>query len=241
MTRSAGAAKRAAGALTALAGLVLIAGAQAAQQNPPAPACDPATVPAVRFDGLPERIPFGKTEEYGIADDLAAPNRVLGPVALNVINQGKSIYKDRTTVRGDDLYLLTLYIFGGHASVELEYTERSPEAQLCVRKLGRRVVGFKDGKRFQGWVEVAGRPRPRHSFPAGASLSFVFTDRFSYGTPYRLCWQRLSGRDRHCRRQRTGVERKPSSLFAPAPPPGSWQANWRVGGRIVTAWRFRVG
>jgi hypothetical protein len=225
--------------LTGIAGSAPAAQAQGAQ---PLPDCDPAVPPAVVFAGLPDRIPYGRTEEYGFIRNPASDRKVPHPVVLDVIDEGQSIYKDTTRSRGDDLYVLTLYVFGSPVRVNLQFTEVAPDGSSCHRILAKRVSGMRDGKRFEAWVERAGSRRPAHAFPPGAGLSFVFTDRFSWGTPYRLCWHRPNGSKRKCRPHRTGQQaRRPDSLFATAPKQrGPWIATWRTGGLIVATWRFRV-
>jgi hypothetical protein len=225
------------GVLSGLAGGAPAAHAQGDQP----PACDPAVPPALQFASLPDRIPFGRTEEYGFVGSPASDRSVPEHVVLSVFAQGRRIYRDVTSERGDDLYLLTLYIYGGGARVNLTFTEVAPDGSPCRRELNKQVRGFRDGRRFEAWVERAGSRRRAHSFPPRAGLSFVFKDRFSYETPYRLCWHRPNGGDRKCRRHRTGEARRPDSLFASAPAePGRWIAVWRTGGVIVATWAFRI-
>jgi hypothetical protein len=222
---------------------VLAAAAPAAyaQVEPPAPACDPNVTPALQFAGLPDRIPFGRVEEYGFVRHPESDRRVPEPVVLTVFDEGESIYQDTTRGRGDDLYLLTLYVFGHGVRVNLKFVEVAPDGSSCQRELNKFVRGFRDGKRFEAWVERAGSRRPAHSFPAGAGLSFVFKDRFAPDTPYRVCWRRPNGAGGRCRPHRTGEPRHPDSLFASAPPqPGRWVATWRTGGLIVATWTFTI-
>jgi hypothetical protein len=227
--------------LAALTGIVGGVPAAQAQDVQPLPACDPAVPSALVFAGLPDRIPYGRTEEYGFVRNPASDRKVPEPVVLNVFEAEESIYRDTTRSRGDDLYLLTLYVFGSPVRVNLQFTEVAPDGSRCQRVLEKLVRGMREGKRFKAWVEQAGRRRPARAFPPGVGLSFVFTDRFSRGTPYRLCWHRLNGDKRRCRPHRTGEARRPDSLFATAPTQrGPWIATWRTGGLIVATWRFRV-
>jgi hypothetical protein len=228
--------------LAALTGIAGAAPAAHAQNEQALPACDPAVPSGLVFAGLPDRIPYGLTEEYGFVRNPASDRKVPYPVVLNVFEAGTSIYGDTTRSRGDDLYLLTLYVFGSPARVHLQFTEVAPDGSSCHRVVEKRVRGRRDGERFEAWVERAGSRRPARAFPPGVGLSFVFTDRFSWGTPYRLCWHRLNGSRRSCRPHRTGDEaRRPDSLFATAPTQqGPWIATWRTGGLIVATWRFRI-
>lgn len=224
-----------------LSGLVADAPAAYGQGEQPAPGCDPAATPALQFAGLPDRIPYGRTEEYGFLRNPASAQRVPEPVVLTVFVDGENIYQDTTRERGDDLYLLTLYIYGHAARINLTFVEVAPDGSSCQRVLNKVIRGFRDGSRFEAWVERAGSRRPAHRFPRGAGLSFVFKDRFAADTPYRVCWRRPNGGGGKCRRHRAGEARRPDSLFAPAPAqPGRWVATWRTGGLIVATWTFDI-
>lgn len=228
--------------VAALSGIAGGVPAAQARNGQPAPACDPAVPSALMFAGLPDRIPYGLTNEYGFVGNPASDRKVPEPVVLNVFEAGESIYSDTSRSRGDDVYLLTVYIFGPPVRVSLQFTEVAPDGSSCQRVLEKRVRGMRDGKRFEARVERAGSRRPARAFPPGVGLSFVFTDRFSWGTPYRLCWHRLNGSKRRCRPHRTDEQaRRPDSLFATAPTQrGPWIATWRTGGLIVATWRFWI-
>jgi hypothetical protein len=228
--------------VAALSGLAALPPAAHAQGDQPVPACDPAVPSALQFEGLPERIPYGRWEEYGFIRNPASDRKVPEPVALTLFDAGRKIFGDTTRSRGDDLYLLVVYIEGSAGlRVNLTFTEIAPDGSSCRRVLNKQVRGFRDGKRFEAWVERAGSHRPAHVFPPGIGLSFVFKDRFSYETPYRLCWHRPNGGKRKCRPHRTGEARRPDTLFASAPrQPGPWTATWRTGGLIVATWTFKV-
>jgi hypothetical protein len=230
-------------AAAAVAVLGVSAPTAAAQtaQNPPA--CESATPPAVQFVRLPDRIPYGQLVVYGFETNAASTSNVYSLVELSVFDDlGERLYRDSTHLRGYDLYNVRIYVAAKFIRIRMRYSEGALDGSTCLRTVEKKVVGFRDGPRYDNFVSRAGSQRRSHSFPVGAPLSFVFTDRFSIDNPYRLCWQPLGKRgERTCRKHRSGEARKPDTLLARAPlERGRWIATWRSGGLIVASWTFTI-
>src|SRR5205807_9557617 len=68
---------------------------------------------------------------------------------------------------------------------------------------------------------------PGHRFVVGDGLYLNFRDAASYGTPYRVCWQRTDGVGLRCWSRRTSATSHLGRIFTPAP--------GRVG-RFVVRW-----
>ena len=229
-------------AVVAAAAAVLAVSAPAAAAQDP-PACDPATPPGVQFVRLPDRIPYGQLVVYGFETNAASTSNVYSLVDLTLFDDvGERFYRDSTHLRGNDLYNLRIYVWAKFIRARLRFFEAALDGSTCQRTVEKKVFGFREGPRYDNFVSRAGSQRPSHSFPVGAPLSFVFTDRFAYDIPYRLCWQPFGKRgERKCRKHRSGEARKPDTLLARAPlDRGRWIATWRTGGLIVAAWPFTI-
>ena len=96
---------------------------------------------------------------------------------------------------------------------------------------------------YRGYVSV-GRG-PTHSGVQGNAWNLVFRERRPGRVRYSVCVGHLDRpRVRRCYRRRTSASGRSSVLAAlfvnDAGGTGRWRVRWRVGGRSVAVWSFRV-
>jgi hypothetical protein len=96
---------------------------------------------------------------------------------------------------------------------------------------------------YRGFVDVL-NGQPTREASQGAGWRTVFRERVPGRLRYTVCLRNLDNRVGNCWRGRTGTRGR-SRIFVALfvndqGGPGRWRARWKVAGRVVATWRFRV-
>jgi hypothetical protein len=86
--------------------------------------------------------------------------------------------------------------------------------------------------------------QPTREASQGAGWRTIFRERVPGRVRYTVCLRNLDNRVGKCWRGRTGTRGR-SRIFVALfvndqGGPGRWRARWKVAGRVVATWRFRV-
>jgi hypothetical protein len=116
---------------------VLGSSASAAAAVPP---CDPATRPALRFEGLPGRVVLGHEEVFGVEDAFATDAQVVGSVRVTMLSPGgKVFFRDSTRQRGAGIFFVALELGDRYARIHASFTEEKVDGERCQRTLKKTV------------------------------------------------------------------------------------------------------
>lgn len=100
-----------------------------------------------------------------------------------------------------------------------------------------------DAAPYRGFVDVL-NGQPTREASQGAGWRAVFRERVSGRVRYTVCLRNLDNDVGNCWRSRTGARGR-SRIFVALfvndqGGTGRWRARWKVAGRVVASWRFRV-
>jgi hypothetical protein len=97
--------------------------------------------------------------------------------------------------------------------------------------------------RYRGYIDAL-NGSPVREGSQGAGWRAIFRERAPGRVRYTVCLRNLDNDVGNCWRARTdrrGSSRVFVALFVnDRGGPGEWQARWKLGGRVVASWRFRV-
>jgi hypothetical protein len=112
----------------------------------PLPPCDPASPPAVTFDGLPSRIIIGPQEPFGFADNRAASDAIVVDELVHVtMSDGGDtpFFTGNTRKRDDQTFFVSLDLNDTGVVVTATYTEQTVDTPPCQRDISRTLTGIR--------------------------------------------------------------------------------------------------
>jgi hypothetical protein len=116
-------------------------------------------------------------------------------------------------------------------------------ATIAVLTVSGMFAGPAHTADYRGFVDVL-NGKPTREASQGAGWRTVFRERVPGRVRYSVCLRNLDTDVGNCWRARTG-SRGRSRIFVALfvndrGGPGRWRARWKVAGRVVATWRFRV-
>lgn len=116
--------------------------ASAQAQDPELPGCEGATAPALRFAGLPSRVPFGRAERFGVEDSYRTSSTAVGGITVEMVGgDGDVFFEGLLRGRGSRLLWIQLDLEDPPARVYATFVEEAPDLSRCVREISRLVRG----------------------------------------------------------------------------------------------------
>jgi hypothetical protein len=140
--------------------VTLIAAPTAPAQEAQPPACTPDTPSALRFVGLPSKIPFGREQEFSLDSDGDAWD-LTGAISVTMRSGTRTLYEDTTTDELEDLYLrLDLGDEAVTVTASFEQTEGFADDPVpCVRTVTAHTGGYRHFGLIDRCDEPSYRPR----------------------------------------------------------------------------------